>query len=367
MSVIVAKPSERGRKAARDPYSITAYPAVTAHASVSVSSTVSIDGVSTSAFRAAKWYVVVINGAGTRSESYEVFATHHNGANPVCNRYAMIGDSLNVATSVAIVGGKLTLQMTNADSETFNVYVTRTAIPLSTSVANTNTVIEIGNAHAIVPAGTTDAIDFVNAVTTLGIKWIVTATDSTGNKSTEQILALMNPAEGTESIYGRIGSGGVNYVLGINELAGMGTELTLHNSGLADLKVDVTRIPILSAPMVPTIGAVSGLALWLPVPVTIPAGRTVVVDNQVAVPAHSAVKWLVGINESAAGTTMVGELLTNYQLGSSTTSDLWYSLLGDSLSIVVSTALVGGNIVLSITNNEPNPITINLLRIPTSM
>jgi hypothetical protein len=364
MSVIVAKPTSGGSSST--PTTTNCLPAVSIQQLIPNGTTVPVDFVDVGSWRAVKWYVLVMNVGGTLIKAYEVYATHHNGSNPTFNVYAIQGSTIAQVANVTIVGSSLTLSITNTQGETLIAYVTRLGVPISKSAVNGLSGIEITQAHASVAPSTTVTVDSFLYASVRAAKWLVSVTDPSGNKKVSQVYAMMKAGlVGNDVEYSMIGDEFLNYTIDAVAV-GFQLNLNLTNNDVVDYRVDVTRIPIIT-PLPPSCGLTAGdISIWLPDPVTIPAGSTVDVDSNVVIPGHDGAKWLVGIYEAIGNKVLAFELLANRH-ALTTTDFVEYGLLGDSLNITASVSISGLNMVLTITNNEPNAVTVNLARIPISI
>lgn len=365
MSVIVAK-SATCCAGVAPPVTYNCYPAITTQRIIPVGQTLTIDGVSTSNFRASKWFVVVATASGSRVRSYELYATHRLGTNPTFSYYAILGDSISHTPQIVTAGGVMNFNIFNTDSEDIIVYVTRIPVPLTNTIVNALDVVEIGSIHTLVRAATEGTLDFVSSSTTVASKWIITLTSPTGIKSSLQIFSLtIDPSECVA--YGMIGDLDPTLTFTVSSIPDFGTELTMTNAGMHDYKVDITRIPVQITSGVPYCGPTRGLALWIPTGVTVPAGTSMQVDGNIKVPDHTAAKWLVGIVDPLSGQTFAFELESTYEPISLDTFDVMYGLIGDFFDIVLTSSVVSGNLVLTAQNNTSNALAVNLLRIPVAL
>ena len=362
MSVIVAKSTVRYGEGGGTPpnLEVSCFPAVTLQRSVPISGTVTIDSLLTSRFRGAQWLVVVSNVAGTRVRSYQLNGVHRNGSNPAFVQYGILGNAIAHVPNVTTTGGFLNLTIANTDSEELLIYATRMSIPTAMDVPNTVDVVEIGSACTLVRSGTTVTLDMLTPTDVIAATWMISATNATGARTATQVFAqLVNGVTATE--YGHLGDMELTYDLVVNEIPGMGVELAMTSTSFNDYKVDLTRVPVRIDNVIPYCGTSSGLSLWLPEPVTISAGATVVVD-QPDVPIHSSVHWLFSANQSTA--SMMCQV--NATLPTLCTSEtVQWGIVGDFIDLTLTTAVSAGKLVFSVTNNESTPVTINLLRVPT--
>lgn len=365
MSVIVAK-SAICCTGVAPPVTYSCYPAVTTQVVVPVGLTLTIDGASTAAFRTLKWFVVVVTASGTRLRTYELHATHRLGTNPAFVYYSILGDQIVHQPSIMTTGGVMNLQIENDDTEDLIVYVTRLSTPITGELINNLDLVEVGNTDSFVRAGASGTIDFVSIENTIAAKWSVTVTSPDGSKTGVQIYSLtVDPADCT--VYGLVGDSNPLIEFDVASVAGLGVELILTNNSTDDYKVDVTRIPVQLHNGVPYCGPSSrGLSLWIPGQTTLPAGALTVIDSQIDVPQHSGVKWLAGITDPISGNTMAFEIFLTH-MNSDSSAEVTYAFIGDAFNVDVSSAIVNDQIVLSVQNNEPTNLIVNLLRIPVAL
>ena len=67
-----------------------------------------------------KWIVTISDLFSTKVRAFEVLAIK-KGANATYNIYGIVGDTINTTLSVTIVGGKITLSITN--NEIFDIQI----------------------------------------------------------------------------------------------------------------------------------------------------------------------------------------------------------------------------------------------------
>lgn len=374
MSVIVAKSTFCC--GGIPPSSTYCIPAVSISKLVTSGTTLSIDGLNTSQWRAIKWHVIVTTLSASKTKGYEIYATHRNGNNPHFNQYAIIGDRIFAQTpNVIISGGQLTLQLTNNETEDVMVYVTRLAVPIIQNVVEILPRINITDITTVVSGGATDTIDWLLSPEMTASKWYITVTDGTGKRSISQVFGLN--MDGTPSVdstrYGWTGDTSLKYNIDANlvNVLGFGLQLVFTNNDTVPYRVDISRLPIHVIPEIefpPTCNTntAPSLSIWNPLPVIIPAGSTMVVDNTVNLPGHQGVKWLIGTLENITNNSMAFEVACT-QTNLTTSYNVTYGYIGDYIDLVVSTAIVGSSNVLSITNNQSNSITVNMARIPVSL
>ncbi len=352
MSVIVAKHSPR-HSSAIVVTETHCFPAVTAMEVLSIGETATIDAVSLVDFCAVKWYVTLCDDVLSLVQTFEVFATAE-GSVPYHVRYGMIGDRILSDVTVDLAT-TLNLKITNNDVDPITVYVTRVAIPRSLSATvPTNTVPTTIN-RSVVLASSTNSIDFFDE-SIAGVKWLVTVMSVSGSQSTFQVIANSKFA----NMYAITGDATV-YDIGLSDIPGFGTELTLTNNGLSPVKVIVSRVPIqitntdIDRCSTPTIS-------WAPTSVTVPAGSSLPVDGNIVVPNHTGAKWLVCVNQPATAKTMALEVFST--LTTTDTNDLPYARTASLIDVTFSSTSSAGTAALVAHNNTPEPVTVNLLRVP---
>jgi hypothetical protein len=359
MSVIVAKSTVCCGTSAAVTYDC--FPAIAVQRIVPVASTLTIDGVSVIGFKAAQWLVVVSTVDGSRVRSYQIYATHRNGVTAAFGQRAILGDVISHTPNVVLLGGFLNLTVANTDSEDLIVYVTRMAIPVSNTQTNVLDVAQIGSSRSFIASGNTATLDFVTPAEMVAATWLITVTNAAGDRSGSQVFGqIIDSVVATH--YGLIGDMLLSYNIIITEVIGLGVELAIENTGLNDYRVNMTRIPVQVGEIVPYCGPTAGIDLWIPIAITIPPGNTVVVD-QATLPAHTGVKWLFVATEGTSFRTMAAEINATTPTPTTTNHVLW-GIVADFLNLNVTTAVLAGDLVLSVTNNEANPVTINLLRVP---
>ncbi len=374
MSVIVAKDTFCWSETIAPPVSNVCIPAVSITHTILAGNTLSIDGLNTSQWRAIKWHVIVTTASASKTKGYEIFATHRNGIDPHFNVYAIVGDRVFAQTpNVIITSGQLTLQITNNEAESAVVYVTRFAIPIVSGLINLLPTIMLTKTSSVVLGGDTCTIDWLPAPDMNASKWYITITDNAGRRTISQVFGIKQL--GTPAVdsthYGWTGDISLSYDIGavLVNMDGIGLQLLFTNSDIIPYRVDVTRIPInVSVPNLPPSCSTetSGLSIWNPDPVIIPAGSTVIIDNTVNLPGHLGIKWLIGTIESITNNSMAFEVGCT-QVNLTTSYEIPYGYVGDYMNLPISTAVVGSNIELSMTNNQPNSVTVTMIRVPVSL
>ena len=105
----------------------------------------------------------------------------------------------------------------------------------------------------------------------------------------------------------------------------------------------------------------SDVDIWIPTYSTVMAGATGVVDSQIPVPGHAAVKWLVVVT-SGTNRQMFEVMADRYKV--ITASHVKYGMIGDKIDTSTIVDIVGMNLVLSVVNNSASTVTINAIRVP---
>lgn len=361
MSVIVAKSAVCCGTGSTST-TVDCFPAIAIQRIVPVGSTLTIDGVGIGAFRAAQWLVVVSNGDASRVRSYQVYATHRNGINPTFGIRAVLGDSILHTPNVIVSGGLMSLTVANSDTEDLIVYVTRMGIPLFNSITNVLDVVDIGQSRALVRAGQTASLDIVSPSEMVAVTWIVSGVSSTGARFACQLYAqLINDVVVTH--YATTGNPALTHNVLITDVTGLGVELALQNTSSSDMRLSMVRIPVQIGSILPYCGKGSGIDLWIPGGVAIAPGTTATVDTA-ALPAHAGVKWLFGAIEDTTNRTMCTEINATNPTPTTATY-VHFGIVGDFLLLDINTSVSGGNLLLTVKNNEANVVNVNLLRVPT--
>lgn len=362
MSVIVAKSSVCCSTSAAVTYDC--FPAVSVQRIIPQGQTLIVDGLATSNFLAGHWMVYVINQDASRARVFQVFATHQNGTGPTFNVYATIGDLILIDPNVTSSGGVMSISFANSDTEDLLVCVTRMAVPVDNTQANALDIVEIGSARSYVANGSTNQLDFISLDSGIvAANWMVTLTDSTGLRTSSQIYAVLDVDLPVFIEYGKTGDTSLAHDIVITQVAGMGFEVAISNTGTTPYRVSLTRIPIQLSTGISTCDTNSrGLSLWIPTSTVIAATSSGQVDT-ISFPQHASARWLMTIRDLVSSKTMAVEVVaTNTQSGASVVT---YGYLGPFLNVVASVS-VPGDLILSLTNNRANPVTVNLLRAPTA-
>lgn len=370
MSLIVAKPSVSCSSTTSSGPMVLCdyYPAVAKQKVVLVTATETVDSASMTDFRAVKWLVSVSNPSLSRVQTLEVYATHRAGLLPTFNTYSFLGDlSVQFTVDVTNVGGNLNLNITNTDTETLTIYSTRFAVPISNTTSVSTQHVELKKINTVVRANTTGFIDFIPTPTTgvLGAKWNIVVTTATGLRKSSQVFSVLSAGGVNGNHYSIIGDLTLGYNIILTEIIGQGIELHLQNLTANNYSVDVTCIPIQAVTSLPAncIPTANDLKVIFPTPLIIQPGSTRIVDT--LLPAHNVgAKWFFTAIESTTNNTTAYEILATNQTNI-IASHVLYGIIGDSLLLTVTTSMVVGRLILEVINNQTNPVTINLLRLPT--
>lgn len=360
MSIIIARSTSSCSQSGGSSQQQTAcLPAITIQKWLEPLVDVVVDELTTVQALAIKWYIILTTSTGTKSRSFEISAVNVNGV-PRYTIYGVMGDPVNVSIAPVISAGSFKLQATSAEIDPIIVYATRLYVPPSTVTRIDTNVVNIEQQHALIPAGATTSIDTISTEHNIGVKWIVTMIDELKNRRTAQVFSL--PDLSMCTAYGLLGSTFSQVTFDINTTAHT-TSLVVTNGLTTAVSADIVRIPI--TPTLPSAcDRTSDVDVWIPPYSTIPANTVGVVDAQVPVPGHAAVKWLVVVT---SGTTrQIFELVADrYKLTSA--SYVVYGIVGDIIDVTANVELVGMNMVLSIANNTNSTITINTIRVPVAV
>lgn len=380
MSVIVAK----AWSYYAEPTPTLCLPAVPIQSLLAPSIQINADAITTDDWGSVKWLVVLALVDNTKIRSFEVHADHQYGINPSFTVYGILGDSFNHYINVQILSGQLTLQLTNNEATSAIAYITRVAVPLNLAAVSNLPGVVITQSHIGIAPFTSAIVDTFQCTGIHACKWILTITDSSDNKVTSQVFAVINSASlGSWVEYAFIGHTTLVYRVIVDASIGA-IRLIVENDDISDLYVDVTRIPVQAVlpQSCPTIdpelgilipnevtigsGSTSVVDIWVPNSVDIDAGSAIDVDTNITIPGHNAVKWLVYIRQPSTNTSGAFELMTSRnQLN--VTDPIIYGIISTYFNITVTTSAVGLDMVLTIINNETSPLIINLIRIPVSL
>lgn len=367
MSVIVARSNARCGTGSSPSTVCDYFPAVATQRALPIGSTQVVDGVSVTAFCSVKWLVTVSNAGLTRTLTYEVHATHRNGTQPTCVSYALVGDrTIRVATSAVITLGQLSIAVTSTDAEVLTVYATRLAVPMSNVIPISNSHVELKKLNTLIRAGQTGVVDFipVEDMGMLAAFWVVSITTPTSLRQTTRVAAILSgPISGNE--HGRVGDYSLTHDIMITDVIGQGIEFSIQNTSAEDYVIDATCIPIR------TLGSIQACSpspvdprIWHPHSMVIPSGLTRSVDV-VNTPTLTGATWLMSAVEDITNQAMAAELGATAP-SSSTTEFCLYAIIGDYLQLDFVITSVANRLVVEITNNQLNTVTVNLLRVPTS-
>lgn len=356
MSIIIAhSPSACSSAGGSTSTTTSCLPIQTIQLSVPPGMSLPVDLVTTVQALSVKWYVVITTRSGNKSRAFELSCTNVNGQ-ATDTMYGILGDTMLATITTSIVAGSYVLTCTNMESDEVIVYLSRLYVPPSQYVQVLTNAVNVEQTHTLVPAGSTTAIDTVSTERSVGCKWIITTIDNTKHRSTSQIFALTDNALCTQ--YGLLGTNvGVDFSIGVNT---HNATLQMQNSTADALSVDVVRIPV--TPQLPTrCMTTSEVAIWIPPHITILPGTQGVVDTQVSIPGHAAVKWIVVVTSGIRRQSF--ELIADrFKLISA--SHVRYGIIGDRLNIETTVNVTGMSFELLIDNHESSSITINTIRVP---
>lgn len=357
MSIIIARSSSScSTSGGSVPSSTSCLPALTIQKLAEPATNIIVDQMTTVQALAIKWYVILTTVSGNKSRAFELSSVNVNGT-PVDSIYGIVGDKMLTTVSVSIVSGSYTLHCDNQESEPVIVYATRLYVPPSTVTKVDQNIVNIENNHALVPANTTTAIDVISNEHNIGVKWLITMIDSQKNRRSAQVFSL--PDSSKCAVYGMLGDSFKKTKIEVVNAAHT-TSLTINNTLTSGISVDVVRIPI--TPQLPAAcDRTSDVDIWIPTYSTIITGATGVVDSQIPVPGHAAVKWIVVVT-SGTSRQLFEIMADRYKVTSA--SHVKYGMVGDKIDTNTTVDIIGMNLVLSITNNHPSTVTINTIRVP---
>lgn len=316
---------------------------------------IAIDTIPVAKSLATKWYVVLSTKSGSKTRAFEIAGIVTASGLRSCT-YGFVGDKMICSVDVTSVGGNYVLSCVNGEIEPVFAYVTRLFVPPTQAMTTTGNV-NIEHTSSIVRGLSEGTLDVVTKEHTLGVKWVVSFTDEGANRYTSQVFALTQSGLGTN--YGLLGNPHNStrlYLVDQYHTIALG----ITNDLVSDLNVTVVKIPI-TPEMPAACSTPSDVAVWLPINALIQPGSTGVVDSQVPIPGHAAVKWMVVLKQSTK-TQMFEVVADRYKLSSA--SHVRYGIIGDSMDVSTNVDIVGMDMVLSLTNNGSEPITINTIRVP---
>lgn len=357
MSIIIARSTPNCSNSGGSlPTTTLCLPLVNVQKYVEPNSTVILDTFQTSRALAMKWYVVASTASGSKDRAFELVATELNGTVSSC-LYSILGDKMDIDITVDYVLGSYQLSCTSIESEGVIIYLVRAFVPpgaVSTSISNTVTVDHLST---IVNGLSTTVIDTVRKERHQAVKWHITITTADGKEYTSQVFSL--PAVGTGNNYGYIGTENKQLKLNIVDDT-QNVNLILTNQTATDARVVITRMPI--TPELPQQCDVrSDVMPWIPPQASVPANSVTVVDEQMPIPGHAAVRWIVVAQQ--ATTKRVFEVTANRN-GLTASSFVQYGMIGDRVDINADVSLVGMSFVLTIHNSTSDAATINIIRVP---
>jgi len=84
-----------------------------------------VDAVDTATSRSVKWVLSITNPTTNDTQTSEVLAQHRNGGSPSHNRFAIIGDPIDLSVNVIINATNLELQITNNEINDIDILARR--------------------------------------------------------------------------------------------------------------------------------------------------------------------------------------------------------------------------------------------------
>lgn len=363
MSVIIAKPVPTSAATVIPFMSMYTVPAISMVQNIPSGDTLTIDGIDTTDWRAAKWQVLVTNSSKTKTKGYEIFANHTQGVSSNFTTYGISGDRIfNQIPNVIIDGSQLVLQITNNEVESITVYVTRFAIPAIHASVYTLPQLTVASSNTTVLSGATTIVDWITGSDIVASKWYITITDSTGRISVSQLFGLLSSGANTIdcSQYGYIGDRSLQYTVDVVSNGSIGLQVLITNHDNVPYKVDLTRIPIYfsDAENLP-----SSVNSYKPDYVTVLPSLTNMVDTCTSLPGYQCIKWLISVVDVVTNETTAFEFNCT-QTNPTLLYNIQYGSIGTPLQFIMSTELVGNNVELYLTNNQPNDVIVNAIRIP---
>jgi hypothetical protein len=212
----------------------------------------------------------------------------------------------------------------------------------------------------LIPAGTTVVVDTAATANFRGVKWLVTlaALDASLVRSFEVYGTHQNGASPSHIEYSGLGSI-ISYIVDVT-VSGGNLRLEITNNEAVDLVAMTTAIPI---PITPTALTMPTLGV---VPIDdihayVPGSSSAVVDSVTA--QFRSVKWLVSVTDYTNTLRKVIEVYGSHRDGVAVANNA-YAMAGDYIDVVPTTTLLGEFMQLEIQNNETDPVTVDITRIP---
>ena len=314
-----------------------------------------LDSLPTSQSLGTKWYVVLCTQSGSKSRAVEMISTEYGGT-VYHSEYGMVGDTILGSLTITIENGAYVLTCVNGEIEPIFAYTTRLYVPTSNQMT-TNGNINIEHTTSVVKGQATGVLDVISKEHTVGVKWVVTFMDANSKRRTAQVFSLSNGGVGT--VYGLLGDSHDDTILElINDTHTV--SLGMINNLPTDIIVNTIKIPI--TPALPG-GRTrqSDVDVWLPASATISPHSTAIVDGDVPIPGHAAVKWMV-VAEWAAGKQTFEVMADRFK--TETASHVRYGIIGDYIDIATSVSIEGMYLALSVQNNTDEFVKINTIRVP---
>lgn len=206
------------------------------------SSSVVADSVSLQ-FRTVKWLISVTDYTNTKRKVLEVYASQRDGVVAVNNAYVLVGDYLDIIPSVSLLGTFMELNVQNNELVPVMLDITRIPIAACYETNCTCTDITIKPTQTTITAGNTLDVDTVSRSAYPAVKWLIAVTDSiTFNTEQYQLFAVNDPATDYTQ-YSLLGPS-VSHTFALS-LSGVDFTLSMTNTGLNTIQVDVVRLPIM--------------------------------------------------------------------------------------------------------------------------
>lgn len=323
------------------------------------STTLVVDQVSTAGFRGVKWLITIATLVASEVESFEIFATHQNGASPSHNEYSHLGSVIGYVADVVITAGALQLQITNNELVDLAVFLTPIPIPVSPTFLTVPTlgVVPIDNIHAYVGATSSAVVDQVTTQFRT-VKWLIGVTDYTGTQR-KLIEVLGSQRDGVvvfNNAYAMTGDY-LDIVPSVS-LLGEFMQLNIQNNEADPVMIDITRIPVTAC--YETNCECTDVTLK-PINIIVPVGNTNTIDT-VSQMGHDGVKWLVAVTDLVTLQTEQYQVFAEQYNGVTNYSQ--YSLLGVVISHTLTFDVSGLNFRFRVSNTGANNIQVDAVRLP---
>lgn len=332
-----------------------------------------VDEVPYSQYLALKWLVDLtsITTTDQRSLAYEMYAVHRYGTNPSYNVYSMVGEPTSHTRSVSIVGPNLRFTITNTSAT--DVYLAAvTRIPIISSVlvamilagAYNPTIVPFTQLSYTIPAATTTIVDTLSFTRYLASKWIANITNTTtGDTRAIEIYGNQQlTGDAHYNVYSEMGDL-IDYQISA-AMSGNDYELSIENQSATDsYEVRLIRKPVVLDPSILCCLCNCGSFNVIPInDAVIPASSTLNVDS-VTVASACSVKWLILLRNPTTDEARVYQVHATREGLAAIPSYNVYSLVGDSISAVITVTISGGLFRLNIENQETDDLVFDGTRI----